>query len=178
MTKIKDGYISQFEDEKRNLYLFDGKESEVIEEHLSIEDALQAIGKYLKHFNIKSYYMRMWESSTRDRVIIDFGSYFKFFHWANAPISLAKEPKLSIEQMAKNISDSLKESNSFLVERPTGWVRVEIWLDEATGKYCFVNMTKKHICKCRFDTIEDAIIDLEKHKAEGKVLRYIQEEKV
>lgn len=39
---------------------------------------------------------------------------------------------------------------------------VEIMLDRLTGKYCFVNLTSKHVCKCRFDTYEEAIEDLAK----------------
>lgn len=39
---------------------------------------------------------------------------------------------------------------------------VEIMLDRNTNKYCFVNLTSKHVCKCRFDTYEEAIEDLNK----------------
>ncbi len=34
--------------------------------------------------------------------------------------------------------------------------------DRATDKWCFVNMTSKHFCACRFDTVKDAMQDLEK----------------
>ena len=37
---------------------------------------------------------------------------------------------------------------------------VEIMYDRATEKYAFVNLTTHHICKCRFDSEEDAINDL------------------
>ena len=29
--------------------------------------------------------------------------------------------------------------------------------DRNTGKFCFVNLTSSHVCKCRFDTFGDAI---------------------
>ena len=34
--------------------------------------------------------------------------------------------------------------------------------DRTTKKWCFVNLTTEHVCACRFDTIEDAIADMEK----------------
>lgn len=41
---------------------------------------------------------------------------------------------------------------------------VMIMLDESTNKYCFVNLTTFHVCKCRFDAIEDALDDLANQK--------------
>lgn len=32
-----------------------------------------------------------------------------------------------------------------------------------TGKYSYVNMTKGHICPCQFDSVEDALKDLENY---------------
>lgn len=32
--------------------------------------------------------------------------------------------------------------------------------DRATKKWCFVNLSTEHVCTCRFDTIDDAIADL------------------
>ena len=37
---------------------------------------------------------------------------------------------------------------------------VEVMKDQATNKWAFVNLTSMHICKCRFDTYNDAIKDL------------------
>ena len=39
---------------------------------------------------------------------------------------------------------------------------VEIMLDKNTNKYCFVNLTSKHVCKCRFDSYDEAIQDINK----------------
>ena len=66
----------------------------------------------------------------------------------------------------------MRQNKSFFVQRPNDWCEVEIWFDKATGKYCFVNMTKGHVCTCRFDTEEDAIADLEEQKRQGKVIKY------
>jgi hypothetical protein len=64
----------------------------------------------------------------------------------------------------------MKRLDSIVVERPEDIVVVNIMYDKSTNKYAFVNLTKKHICECRFDTYDNAIEDLEKHKQEGKVL--------
>ena len=36
--------------------------------------------------------------------------------------------------------------------------------DRATEKWCYVNLTSEHVCACRFDTIDDAIADMEKRE--------------
>ena len=48
---------------------------------------------------------------------------------------------------------------------------VDIFYDRATGKYCFVNLTSKHVCSCRFITPEEALKDMD-HQHE--VLSYEQ----
>lgn len=54
-----------------------------------------------------------------------------------------------------------KKVEKITVRRKDGSVRIcEIMLDESTNKYCFVNLTSHHVCKCRFDTIDDAYEDL------------------
>ena len=52
----------------------------------------------------------------------------------------------------------------FKVIRPKDTVIVDIFRDKVTGKYKYINLTKKHICPCNFNTIEDAIYDMEKLK--------------
>ena len=37
---------------------------------------------------------------------------------------------------------------------------VEIMFDRNTGKYCFVNLTSRHVCKCRFDSQEETMLYL------------------
>ena len=36
--------------------------------------------------------------------------------------------------------------------------------DRNTKKWCFVNLSTEHVCACRFDTIDDAIADMEKRE--------------
>lgn len=61
----------------------------------------------------------------------------------------------------------------YLINRPEDSVIVSIMQRADTGKYSFVNFTHPHICKCQFDTVEDAIEDIEKQITLGKVLDYI-----
>lgn len=51
-------------------------------------------------------------------------------------------------------------------------VIVVILYSRTDGKYHFVNLTHGHICKCAFDTVEDAIADMEKQKQEGLLIDY------
>ena len=60
-----------------------------------------------------------------------------------------------------NISSNDSWRNIIDVYRKDGSIRkVSIMKDRNTGKFCFVNLTSSHVCKCRFDTFEDAIEDL------------------
>lgn len=54
-------------------------------------------------------------------------------------------------------------------------VYVSIMKNKDDGTYSYVNLTKCHICQCRFDTVEDAIMDLEKYKKNNKIKSYIIE---
>ena len=36
--------------------------------------------------------------------------------------------------------------------------------ERATNKWCYVNLSTEHVCACRFDTIDDAIADMEKRE--------------
>ena len=38
--------------------------------------------------------------------------------------------------------------------------------------YSFINLTKGHICSCVFNTVEDAIKDIEQRKKDGLLLDY------
>lgn len=64
-------------------------------------------------------------------------------------------------------------SNVYFVRRPEDDVVVSVMLNRADNKYHFVNLTKGHICACAFDTVEDALEDMEKLKSEGKILEYM-----
>lgn len=54
--------------------------------------------------------------------------------------------------------------NIIRVYRKDRIVDVIISFDKITQKYCFVNLTDNHICKCRFDSIQDAIDDMNKRE--------------
>ena len=41
-----------------------------------------------------------------------------------------------------------------------------------TNKYSFVNITKGHICSCVFNSIDEAIEDMEERKKKGLIDRY------
>lgn len=58
------------------------------------------------------------------------------------------------------------------VNRPKGDVEVAIMFDRNSEKYCFVNLTKGHVCKCRFNSYEEAIQDLENEISLGNVNFY------
>ena len=58
------------------------------------------------------------------------------------------------------------------VERQKDTVLVTIIPRVENGKYSFVNLTYGHICKCQFDTYEQAIEDLENEIRLGNVIRY------
>ncbi|GAA0092981.1 hypothetical protein UT300009_30110 [Paraclostridium bifermentans] len=60
----------------------------------------------------------------------------------------------------------------FLVRRPHGTVLVSIMKHKDSGKCSFVNLSKGHICPCKFDNIADAIADMDKLKEEGKIEWY------
>lgn len=44
--------------------------------------------------------------------------------------------------------------------------------NKSDNTYSFVNVSKDHICPCRFKTIEEAIAGMEKQKEEGKIIFY------
>jgi hypothetical protein len=62
------------------------------------------------------------------------------------------------------------------VVRPKDTVVVTILKHKLENKYSFVNLTKGHICPCKFNSIKEAIEELEQNKKEGKVLSYIIKE--
>lgn len=41
-----------------------------------------------------------------------------------------------------------------------------------SGEYSFINLTKQHICPCRFSSIEEAMKDLDSYVSKGKILKY------
>lgn len=60
----------------------------------------------------------------------------------------------------------------FLVTRPDDTVLVYLMKNESDNTYSFVNITRWHICPCRFQSIRDAVADMDRLKEEGKIIRY------
>lgn len=62
----------------------------------------------------------------------------------------------------------------WLIRKQDDDVVVAILKNKADDTYSFVNLTKEHICPCRFKSMEDAISDMERQKEEGKIIRYFE----
>lgn len=58
------------------------------------------------------------------------------------------------------------------VERPKDKVIVTILKHKLEEKYCFVNLTKGHVCPCKFDSVKEAMEELENNIRCGKVISY------
>lgn len=62
--------------------------------------------------------------------------------------------------------------NKIIVVRPKDIVTVLLLKHKNTNEYSFVNLTKGHICPCRFKSIDEAIKDLEERKKSGNIINY------
>ena len=62
--------------------------------------------------------------------------------------------------------------NKIIVVRPKDIVTVLLLKHKNTNEYSFVNLTKGHICPCRFKSINEAIKDLEERKKSGNIINY------
>lgn len=60
----------------------------------------------------------------------------------------------------------------YLVKRNKGNVLVTILKNKSDNTYSFVNLTKGHICTCRFKTEEEAIQDLQSKVESGEIIGY------
>lgn len=58
----------------------------------------------------------------------------------------------------------------WLVKRPNDEVIVTIMKNKCDETYSFINLTKEHICPCRFSSMEEAIGKWEEY------LRYLENE--
>lgn len=59
----------------------------------------------------------------------------------------------------------------FLVTRPKDKVIVYLMKNKLEDSYSYVNITKGHICPCKFSSIESAIEDITYIK-KGKIIKY------
>lgn len=60
----------------------------------------------------------------------------------------------------------------FVVHKETEDLDVLLLRHKGTDKYSFVNLTKGHICKCVFDSIDEAMKDIEDRKVKGLLIDY------
>lgn len=67
-------------------------------------------------------------------------------------------------------------NNIYLVMREKDNVVVSIMMNKSDYTYSFVNLTKGHICTCKFATFEDAIKDMEEKKDNGEIIDFINME--
>lgn len=82
----------------------------------------------------------------------------------------------TIESLSAKLAD-MEQTDRKLVLKNTYYVKrkrkddviVSIMYNRADNKYHFVNLLKTHICSCGFETIEEAIADMEQRKNNGSI---------
>ena len=180
-------YCLNYNKGKRIWYLPSSGELWLIYRHLEeIQTALDTVGgqKFVTEWDegVPVYWSSTEHSATNawylylnnralitwhDKVVIS-GKVRPVFNF-NIKESATKKKDLSdcqsqtSDQSVSSVIISSKDSwrNIIDVYRKDGSVRkVSIMKDRNTGKFCFVNLTSSHVCKCRFDTFGDAIEDL------------------
>ncbi len=62
----------------------------------------------------------------------------------------------------------------WLVKRPNDEVIVTIMKNKCDASYSFINLTKEHICPCRFNSVNDALRDMDRLKDSGKIIDYLK----
>ena len=60
----------------------------------------------------------------------------------------------------------------FLVERPKDIVEVWLVRNKDGSGFQFVNISKGHICPCKFEGFGQAVTDMSKLKSEGKIISF------
>nr|DAW51094.1 MAG TPA: hypothetical protein [Caudoviricetes sp.] len=69
-------------------------------------------------------------------------------------------------------------NNIYFVKRKSGNVIVSVMRNKSDNTYSFVNLTKGHICSCRFDSIEDAVKDMDEKILNGEIVGYFKLEEM
>ena len=62
----------------------------------------------------------------------------------------------------------------YKVIRPKDIVLVTILKNKNDNTYSYVNLTKEHICQCRFDSIEKALQDMDDLIKQNKIIEYYE----
>lgn len=63
---------------------------------------------------------------------------------------------------------------TWLVKRQHDNVIVTIMKNKSDETYSFINLTKEHICPCKFNSIDDALKDMDRLKDCGKIINYFE----
>lgn len=81
---------------------------------------------------------------------------------------------ICIEYQKQKPNKVTKGSLRFIVKKPDGEESVVvIFKNKSDGTYSFVNLTKEHICSCKFKTIEEAIQDMNDRLRKGLIESYV-----
>lgn len=62
----------------------------------------------------------------------------------------------------------------WLVKRPNDKVIITLMKNKCDGTYSFINLTKEHVCPCKFNSIDDALKDMNRLKGCGKIINYFE----
>lgn len=62
----------------------------------------------------------------------------------------------------------------WLVERQKDKVVVTILKNKKDNTYLFINLTKEHICPCRFPSVEAALKDMDAKIVTGEIVKYTE----
>ena len=65
-------------------------------------------------------------------------------------------------------------NNIYFVQRKSGNAIVSIMRNKSDNTYSFVNLTKGHICPCRFDSVENAVKDMDEKILNGEISEYFK----
>lgn len=62
----------------------------------------------------------------------------------------------------------------WLVNRPKDEVVVAVMKNKVDNTYSFINLTKEHICPCKFESIDDALKDMDERVKNGEINYYFE----
>lgn len=62
----------------------------------------------------------------------------------------------------------------WLVNRPKDEVVVAVMKNKVDNTYSFINLTKEHICPCKFGSIDDALKDMDERVENGEINYYFE----
>ena len=82
--------------------------------------------------------------------------------------------KINYTILLENKKETQKGALRFIVKKPDGEESVVvIFRNKSDGTYSFVNLTKEHICSCKFKTIDEAIQDMNDRLKKGLIESYV-----